>query len=236
MHFLRRTIRGRSVLSVDTEGSDFELLAGLDLGGAIRPLALEFESKSFTNAQQDALQHKLEGLGYRVMDANAPPDAIHWESRWQTIETMAIHTGEEAAASSRPTLVPGGLSCANFSAQYCCREETGWWRKRKRGTRCIFFEMATRSDAQCRARVAVRAALAAAGRAQTGSSCKTKSKHTLYLLLRHSLFHFSPRDQRAPPPPREPPGRTAAPHRASRQCAAGTRACRTCTFPSRRSR
>ena len=120
------------VLSIDTEGSDYALLRALDLSGPARPLALEFESKAFTNAQLGAVQRQLEAAGYRVFDANAAPGSVHWESRWQIIETMALRTGDDAPLRR----VPGGLSCDGFvngADTYCCRVKTGWWRTRKPG-------------------------------------------------------------------------------------------------------
>ena len=121
------------VLSIDTEGSDFALLRALELGGPEdRPLALEFESKAFSNAQLGTVQRQLEAAGYRVFDANAAPGSVHWESRWQMIEVMALRTGDDAPLRR----VPGGLSCDGFvngNDTYCCRVKTGWWRTRKPG-------------------------------------------------------------------------------------------------------
>ena len=95
-------------------------------------LALEFESKAFSNAQLGTVQRQLEAAGYRVFDANAAPGSVHWESRWQMIEVMALRTGDDAPLRR----VPGGLSCDGFvngNDTYCCRVKTGWWRTRKPG-------------------------------------------------------------------------------------------------------
>ena len=129
------------LLSIDTEGSDFSLLEAYDLGRPGRPLAIEYESKGFSNAQLDVIQRKLEAHGYRVMDANAAPRSVHWESCCHVIETMALRTGEEA----RPIVpVPEArgstIRCDGFvatNATYCCHEKKGWWRRRTPGAdRC----------------------------------------------------------------------------------------------------
>ena len=117
------------ILVLDTEGFDFALMRALDLR-AVRPLALEYETKAFTLSQLDEIQTKLETYGYRVFDANASPDAPHWQSKWQVIETFAVQTGESAP----PQFVPGGLDCARTVGVMCeCSTPTRCiWKVRSR--------------------------------------------------------------------------------------------------------
>ena len=87
-------------------------------------------TQAFTLSQLDEIQTKLETYGYRVFDANASPDAPHWQSKWQVIETFAVQTGENAP----PQFVPGGLDCARTVGVMCeCSTPTRCiWKVRSR--------------------------------------------------------------------------------------------------------
>ena len=80
------------VLHIDTEGFDFFLLDAIDFN-RIRPIAIEVETKSWMQKHVAHAQRKLEAFGYRLYDANAPPDAVHWRERWAFVEAFALRTG-----------------------------------------------------------------------------------------------------------------------------------------------
>lgn len=77
------------IVTVDTEGHDFEIVKRLPLM-RIRPAIVEFEAKAMTSAMVRTIVRLLKSYGYVVFDSNATPDRIHWVSKWQFLELVAF--------------------------------------------------------------------------------------------------------------------------------------------------